>query len=66
MNGVKICETTISKTRPFIEVPIGIIAKVGDDFLMNVEIDPKNQNYPNKSIQTEEDWYNERAGEQYI
>lgn len=27
---------------------------------------PKNQNYPNKSIQTEEDWYNEREGEQYI
>lgn len=27
---------------------------------------PKNQNYPNKSIQTEEDWYNERAEEQYI
>lgn len=39
MNGVKICETTISKIRPFIEVPIGIIAKVGNDFLMNVEID---------------------------
>lgn len=39
MNEVKICETTISKTRPLIEVPIEIIAKVGDDFLMNVEID---------------------------